>query len=57
MKLYKILVREVNYVAYFVEGTDEKNAQRNWADNGYDSKNQKIVDSECDILECSEEQQ
>ena len=54
MKQFKILVRESNYVAYFVEGTDEDNAQENWANNGYDSDNQKIVDSECDVLGCEE---
>jgi hypothetical protein len=43
MKQFKILVRESNYVAYFVEGTDAENAQENWANNGYDSENQKIV--------------
>ena len=54
MKTFKILVRESNYVAYFVEGTDAENAQENWANNGYDSENQKIVDSENDILGCEE---
>ena len=54
MKQFKILVRESNYVAYFIEGTDAENAQENWANNGYDSENQKIVDSENDILGCEE---
>jgi len=54
MKQFKILVRESNYVAYFVEGADKYDAQENWANNGYDSENQKIVDSENDVLECEE---
>lgn len=54
MKTFKILVRESNYVAYFVEGTDKYDAQENWANNGYDSENQKIVDSDNDVLECQE---
>jgi len=54
MKTFKILVRESNYVAYFVDGTDKYDAYENWANNGYDSENQKIVDSECDVLEYEE---
>jgi len=54
MKTFKILVRESNYVAYFVEGADKYDAQENWANNGYDSENQEIVDSENDVLECEE---
>ena len=54
MKQFKILVRESNYVAYFVEGADKYDAIENWANNGYDSENQKIEDSENDVLECEE---
>jgi len=54
MKRYKILVRESNIVAHYVDGTDATNAQSNWAENGYDSDTQVIEDSENDILGCEE---
>ncbi len=53
LKRYRILVRETNYVAYFVDGESVDDAHKRWANNGYECENN-IVDSENDILEFDE---
>lgn len=50
MKTYKILVTETEYVAYYVDATNEEEAQRIWADiSGYEGDKRIVEDSRCDI--------
>ncbi len=52
---YKILVRETEYIAYYVEASSKDEAMSIWAENGYDSDQKKTVDVESDILGCEVE--
>ena len=54
MKRYKILVRESNIIAYYVNGENATNALSDWAENGYQGDSETIEDSEHDILGCEE---
>lgn len=49
MTTYKIMVTETDYVAYYIDATNETEAQRIWAENGYESDIQKVEDSKCEI--------
>lgn len=50
MTTYKILVTETDYVAYYVDATNETEAKRIWADvNGYESDKRVVEDNECEI--------
>jgi hypothetical protein len=50
-KQYKIMVSETNYTAYYVEAQSPDEAQQIWADNGYESEQEAVIeDSEFTIL-------
>jgi hypothetical protein len=50
-KQYKICVSETNYTAYYIEAQSREEAQRIWAENGYESEQEAVIeDSEFTIL-------
>jgi hypothetical protein len=49
-KQYKICVSETNYTAYYIQAQSPEEAQRIWADNGYESDYTKVEDSDFTIV-------
>ena len=49
-KQYKICVSETNYTAYYIQAQSREEAQRIWAENGYESDIKKVEDSDFTIV-------